>query len=382
MERNLTIKHAWLFNFIFSETSPKRWNRHIAFWTLRLLFFLFVMWFNQYFKLMPFKARITHIAILNIIHIGLEIFFVYTIMYFLIPRYFYARKYFLLSFFILLLCIFDLGISFYVIYHFFDFQIFSCKKLFNILWGDVLNFLTMGPPVVCIFFLIVKMLKAHFLENEKRKIILRENVNAELQLLKAQIHPHFLFNTLNNIYFFIFSNPEKAKGLINKLEQLLYYIIHECNQPCVPLSAEVNMIKDYLALEKVRYGPRLDMHIEISGDFHDKIIAPLLLIPFVENSFKHGTSQVLRNPWIRFIIQADSDILHFTIANSKPADEIEKGHGGIGLNNVQKRLELLYPSNHFLLIEATENTFTVNMQIPLKLRNKISEREHAAFQNS
>lgn len=106
------------------------------------------------------------------------------------------------------------------------------------------------------------------------------------------------------------------------------------------------------------------------------------MIPFVENSFKHGTSQVLRNPWIRFILQVDEDTLHFTIANSKPADEVEKGQGGIGLTNVQKRLELLYPSSHFLVIEHTENTFTVNMQIPLEQRNKLNETQHATIDNA
>lgn len=382
MEQSLKIKHARLYNFIFSESYPQRWYRHIALWTFRLLFFFFVVWFNEYFKLMTFKTRISHTLIFSAIIISLELFFVYTTIYFLIPKYFYAKRYFLFSLFVLLLSVTGLSISFYCIYAFFDVQRFSNEKIFNILWGDVLNFLTMGPPVVCIFFLIVKMLKAHYLENEKKKIILAENADAELQLLKAQIHPHFLFNTLNNIYFFIFSNPQKAKSLINKLEQLLYYIIHECNQPSVLLSAEINMIQDYLALEKVRYGPRLDMHVEISGDLDNKIIAPLLMIPFVENSFKHGTSNMLRNPWIRFIVQADEDMLHFTIANGKPADELEKSNGGIGLNNVRKRLELLYPSNHFLLIEETDNTFTVNMQIPLEQRNNYSETGHAVFDNS
>ena len=137
------------------------------------------------------------------------------------------------------------------------------------------------------------------------------------------------------------------------------------------------MIKDYLELEKVRYGSQLEVHIEISGDFDDKKIAPLLMIPFVENSFKHGTSQVLRNPWIRLILQVDDDVLHFTVANSKPATD--KTQSGIGLRNVQKRLELLYPSNHFLVVEPTENTFTVNLQIPLEQRNKLSEATHATI---
>jgi len=368
MEPSLRIKHARLYNFIFSEAFPKRWYRHIALWTLRLLFFFFIIWFNEYFKLMAFKTRFSHTAIFTIIIMALEIFLVYSIIYFFIPKFFYTKRYFLFSIITLFLSVFALLISFYGIYTLFDLHRFTNEKIFNILWGDVFNFLTMGPPVLCIFFLIVKMLKAHYLENEKKKIILAENAHVELQLLKAQIHPHFLFNTLNNIYFFIFSNPQKAKGLIQKLEQLLYYIIHECNQQFVELSAEINMINDYLDLEKVRYGARLDMYVEISGDLDNKIIAPLLMIPFVENSFKHGTSHMLRNPWIRFIVQADEDMLHFMIANSKPADEVGKDNGGIGLNNVQKRLELLYPSNHFLLIEQTENTFTVNMQIPLEQR--------------
>ncbi len=89
------------------------------------------------------------------------------------------------------------------------------------------------------------------------------------------------------------------------------------------------------------------------------------MIPFVENSFKHGTSKMLKDPWIKLFIQADEDILHFTLTNSKPANEIVNVKGGIGLNNVKKRLELLYPSHHLLAIESSVNTFTVNMQIPL-----------------
>jgi LytS/YehU family sensor histidine kinase len=231
----------------------------------------------------------------------------------------------------------------------------------------------MGPPFLCIFFLIVKMLKAHYLENKKKQSILLENVNAELQLLKAQIQPHFLFNTLNNIYYFIISDTKKAKALIEKLEKLLTYVIRECEKPLVPLSAEIDMINDYLDLEKLRYSSHLDFHIEISGDCNNKTIAPLLMIPFIENSFKHGTSQVLRNPWMRLILQVDEDVLHFTLANNKPPQEIRKAQSRIGLKNVQKRLALLYPANHFLVIEPTQNTFTVNMRIPLNKRNQLSE---------
>ena len=103
------------------------------------------------------------------------------------------------------------------------------------------------------------------------------------------------------------------------------------------------------------------------------MITPLLMIPFVENSFKHGTSKMLRDPWIKLFIQTDEDVLHFTLTNSKPADEIINEKGGIGLSNVKKRLELLYPGNYLLTIEPTVNTFTVNMQIPLQQMSEVNQ---------
>ncbi|HMG67361.1 MAG TPA: histidine kinase, partial [Chitinophagaceae bacterium] len=181
---------------------------------------------------------------------------------------------------------------------------------------------------------------------------------------KAQVHPHFLFNTLNNIYFFILSEPAKAKKLVYKLEQLLHYMITECEQPVVPLAREIDLIIDYLELEKVRYST-LDIEMKITGDCTNKMIAPLLMIPFIENSFKHGTSKMLRDPWIKLFIQADEEMLHFTLANNKPAETLLSKKPGIGLSNVKKRLRLLHPEKHYLLIEPTLNTFTVNMQIPL-----------------
>jgi LytS/YehU family sensor histidine kinase len=140
----------------------------------------------------------------------------------------------------------------------------------------------------------------------------------------------------------------------------------------VLLDHELKMINDYIDLEKVPYGNRLDFKMEISDDTEVKKVVPLLMIPFIENSFKHGASKMLRDAWIKLFIQADETVLHFTLTNSKPANEIAAENGGIGLNNVKKRLELLYPQQHLLTIESTTHTFTVNMQIPLyKIQEEI-----------
>jgi LytS/YehU family sensor histidine kinase len=222
-----------------------------------------------------------------------------------------------------------------------------------------------NPPLICGLLLSLKKIKDWYRKQNENKILARENANAELQLLKAQIHPHFLFNTLNNIYFFILSEPAKAEDLVAKLENLLYYMINECNATAVPLEKEINLINNYFELEKVRYGDRLDVEMTITGDYDNKMIAPLLMIPFIENSFKHGTSKMLRDPWIKLFVQADEEVLHFTLANNKPAEISKDKKHGIGLSNVKKRLAILHPGNHYLTVEPTENTFTVNMRIPL-----------------
>jgi LytS/YehU family sensor histidine kinase len=222
-----------------------------------------------------------------------------------------------------------------------------------------------GPAFIGFLFISLKLFKDWQLKQKDNLDLRKENANAELLLLKAQIHPHFLFNTLNNIYSFTLDRSPQAKKMVKMLEDMLHYMIEECEQPLVSLDKEIAILRDYFELERIRYGNSIDMQFEIAGDYYGKVITPLLMIPFVENSFKHGTSRILREPWIKLFIQADDEVVHFSLTNSKPAEEAPKGKKGIGLCNVKKRLELLYPAEHLLVIESTTNTFTVNMQIPI-----------------
>lgn len=245
------------------------------------------------------------------------------------------------------------------------FQI-PAEMWFKMIWGSIITFIFDGSIAICGIFISIKMLKTWYLQQEEKQILLTANANAEIQLLKAQIHPHFLFNTLNNIYSFTLNKSAEAAGLVSKLSATMTYMITDCNTEFMSLQKELKMITDYIGLEEVRYGQRLDIQINIDGQYEDKLVTPLLMIPFVENSFKHGASKLLKEPWIQLSIQADEDILHFTLANNKPPGAILNIKPGIGLSNVKKRLELLYPGNHLLIIESTENTFTVNMQVPLE----------------
>jgi LytS/YehU family sensor histidine kinase len=209
---------------------------------------------------------------------------------------------------------------------------------------------------------------------EEKKILIKENAQAELQLLKAQVHPHFLFNTLNNIYSFTLGNSPEAGSLVLKLKDTVRYMIYDCEAALVPLEKEIKMIEDYIGLEQVRYGKRLNLEVEIKRIYEDKLIAPLLLIPFVENSFKHGSSKMLQGPWIKLRIESKENLLLFQLHNSKPekADTINNKKG-IGLKNIQKRLELLYPNQYKLNIQSSDDVFSVEMALPLLSKEEYAE---------
>ncbi len=142
--------------------------------------------------------------------------------------------------------------------------------------------------------------------------------SAELQLLKAQVHPHFLFNTLNNIYAFTITKSPIAADLVDKLFGILHYMILEGQNMWVPLKKEIKLIQDYISLEKVRYGDRLNISVNIQGNAEGKFIAPLLMIPFVENSFKHGSSKMLTHPKVELSIIIEGAQLIFVLRNNKP----------------------------------------------------------------
>ena len=227
-------------------------------------------------------------------------------------------------------------------------------------------------PTVVGLAVAIKLLKRWWLKQQETEQLAREKASAELQLLKAQIHPHFLFNTLNNIYFFTLSASGQAPEMIKKLSGMLRYILRECDRPTVPLEKEIKMIKDYMALEKIRYGEQMEMIIDIKGNCQNKLVSPLLLIPFIENSFKHGASKMLSHPFIELSITIEDNNLLFLLTNNKPDIAAPAPrNGSIGLKNVRKRLQLLYPGTHELNIVSEPDQFIVFLKIQLQEMNPL-----------
>lgn len=351
-------------NLIFSNRLFYRVARHVLFWTSRIIFITSYNCLDNYrFDINFFQNLLISLQYIVILALLSDIAFCYPVIYYFVPKFFLKKKYVAFS-----VSVIATAILVFAIVNYYNYQHYGMSQdmLFRLIWNSTISFLFIGPVTVCGLFLAIKILKTWYLKEEEKRLLMAANANTEIQLLKAQVHPHFLFNTLNNIYSYVLNEQPQAAELVLKLADAMSYMVSECDAEFVQLTKEIKLITDYIGLEKVRYGNRLDMQIEITGEITGKEITPLLMIPFIENSFKHGASKMLRNPWVKLFIQIDEDILHFTITNSKPFIEIaNERKGGIGLANVKKRLKLLYPQNHLLLIEETENTFTVNMQVPI-----------------
>lgn len=207
--------------------------------------------------------------------------------------------------------------------------------------------------------------------NEQRQHVqelLQQNTRAELDLLKAQVQPHFVFNTLNNIYATAFKTSPETAALIAHLSGFLDYNLYDASREKVALAAEIDYIRHYIELQKNRYGSKVDVSVNIFDEIINLRIAPLLLLPLVENCFKHGVGHAVEDSWVRIDISRETEKFSVTIENSldEVAGRMASGIGGIGLSNVRKRLNLIYPRQHEIKIIEGPNSYLVVLKIQIE----------------
>ncbi len=217
-------------------------------------------------------------------------------------------------------------------------------------------------PVISMAVLIT-ILRKWFSDQEIRRKLEKENLTAQLQLLKGQIQPHFLFNTLNNIYSMAVDKSERTPESILKLSDLLDYMLYKTNSPVVNLDDEIKHLKDYIDLEKLRYGNGLEVDFKVSGKTNNVLIAPLLFLPLLENCFKHGASKAIDNSWVSIDFQVDDKTLTCKFENSKESREVRNYSEGIGLKNVNERLHLLYNNHYEFKILEEKDSFLVILKL-------------------
>lgn len=339
----------------------KKFSLHLIFW--------FVVWFffSSFFKVGSNNENF--IFWFSTILSTISIVSSYVFVYYLIPDFLIAKKQ-----------------KQFVLYTFYAGVFIVCAVLMTVVFGFVffynLEFQQMpaltknsGVILVCVFLIIalasaIKILKYNYKSLDEKKTLENKFLQTQLQLkeqelkfLKMQIHPHFLFNTLNTLYGFALKKSEEAPEMILKLSNLLDYILYQVDKPLVLLQDEVNHIEDYISLEKSRFQDSLQVTFD-KDLITDKLdIAPMLLLPFVENAFKHGT-QIDGVVKVQMNLKVDETTLSFNIENSSIRKE--KSNNGIGLENIKKRLEMLYPKQYFLEILQKEQLFKVNLKIPIK----------------
>jgi LytS/YehU family sensor histidine kinase len=201
----------------------------------------------------------------------------------------------------------------------------------------------------------------------KKKAVENEKLIAELNFLKAQINPHFLFNTLNNLYYLAYTQSANTTEVIAKLSQMMRYMIYDSNHPLVPLSKEIEYMQSYISLERLRLNDQIPIQFEIKGNPDEVLIAPLIFITFLENAFKHGVNNSYPGAWVNISIQLNGKECEYTVSNSKVVNmKIDQGDkSGIGLQNVKRRLELSYPGHYTLTVEDNTDRYFVKLNISL-----------------
>ncbi|MCB4797731.1 sensor histidine kinase [Neotamlana laminarinivorans] len=207
-----------------------------------------------------------------------------------------------------------------------------------------------------------------YLKDRERETMEAKNVNLdnELKLLKSQINPHFLFNALNNIYALSAIDANRTQQSITYLSDMLRYVLYECENDFVPIKKEITYIENYLQLFSLKSSKKHPIHKHFNVENNDLKIAPMLFIPFIENALKHGNIEKIKDVFINIKLEAKNNVVNFEIENSKPKTVAQKDSvGGIGIENVKKRLHILYPKKHKLVITETETVFKINLNLEL-----------------
>ena len=311
----------------------------------------------------------------SLIELPLKIIATYFTLYILVDRFLLKSRY--VEFFVyLLLSMIVFGVTLRVIAYYIIYTNFYPESLSI----GIFYFPKVAITLFSIYSLVGLAASFHLIKYSYKSLKERQHLQqtaqemekgkleAELKLLKSQINPHFLFNTLNNLYVLALNNSNRAPEVVYKLSQLMSYMLYESNQTQVSLEREIQYIENYIALEKIRYGERLDVALNIYDNTEGIQIAPLLLLPFIENSFKHGVNNQLSKVWVRIDILVQDGQLVLKVENNKssfPSKAIKKDKSGIGLQNVKKRLDLIYNDSYNLEILDEEDTYLVILKIQL-----------------
>lgn len=341
----------------YDSWTTERISRHFLYWAAWSTFYILTNYFTAY------GGDLWQFAAFEMLVLPIKMGCTYTIAYWVMPQFLYKKKYLVFAL-VTIAVAFFFGWLLYLMY----FKVIYPEVFGKLKAHDTIGqFVFKGVELVYIASVVlgIKFFQNYEHERQLNQSLRHEKVEAELKYLKNQVQPHFLFNTLNNIYGMVLSKDKNASDTIVKLSEMLGYMLYDSNVPLIALAAEVDNLENFIALERLRYDRKLDFQFEKTMGDDDLFIAPLLLLPFVENAFKHGPGKEEKRSFIRIRLEVDGKILYFEVENSYNESQVNQAvQSGIGLPNIAKRLALLYPDKHTLDIHE-EGTFKIQLRIEL-----------------
>lgn len=347
--------------FIFDKAASYRLSRHITFFVITVLVFTLVLFSRNSGKDFLQLLRLTLVNALIFLGYG------YLTLFALIPVFLPDKKFILLgiSFFGLglFLSVIKLSISDFIFYSSISPEFIGSKGLLSIRF-ILIN--TKDMSFIVALMLIAKFTKDWLIAENQRQALQNEYAELNLRLLQSHFEPHFLFNTLNNLYALSLSNPDKTLDIIRKFRRLLQFSISEAQKKKVTVLREIEMIEDFIRIEQIRYGSRLQITNTVTGNCENLLIAPFLLFTLVENCFRHGSSADAGQPWIMLSLTCEKSRIYFEAKNSipkknPPAMAIQEK----SLLKLRKRLDLLYPKKYTLILKEENQEFTVKLGLDL-----------------
>ncbi len=327
---------------------------HAAYWVLVTGFFLYER------RFLIVKANLPYFLVCVGSRVGLLMGIAYLNIHYLMPRYLQTKRYFRYFSAVLLSILGYLLVQSLLDFYLYGFVVGPLRNSRLIETISYIFFSTMW------YLGLMVALKLSLDWYEQQRILQRivvEKLTAEVNFLRAQVNPHFLFNILNSLYALTLKKSDLAPEVVLKLSEMMEYMLYDSDDLRVPLAKEISYLQNYIELEKIRCGDFPEIALEIKGNPNGQEIAPLLLLPLIENAFKHGIEKRSGKAWLHGTLAVDHSALALTVENSKPASSPKSKNGGIGLDNLRKRLELLYPGRYTLEIEEKLETYKAALRI-------------------
>jgi sensor histidine kinase YesM len=331
---------------------------HVIFWIIIYFFYTYFLGYGS--------TETKYVNQFSVFLMPVTMSLSYFLVYYLMPKYLLVKNYkafILYSLYAAVISVYVITLS----------VLYGLAFLTEVAEKNTITITKSLPLIIFgVFFVILIVLTLSMIKHNYKSIIIKESLEKkflktelelkenELKFLKMQIHPHFLFNTLNTIYGFALKKKDEAPEMILKLSNLLDYILYQVNKPSVSLQDEINHLEDYISLEEMRFHDTLNVSFDQNNINEFTQIAPMLLMPFLENSFKHG--KIINGKMeVTIKLFLEDGFLIFKVDNS--SEMVKDSAHGIGLKNIKKRLEMLYPNAYDLTISTSENKFSVVLKI-------------------